>query len=154
MWESLWRRFFRATKPGIQETGPLILSNFGKEGITMSTDARAITIHETIHPDWETVKEWAKATFTKERMTEVGLATATVVSLRDVLEIGRGFRTPNGFPIPRTPGFAWMQERRLSSQNFDYYKEYRITLQESQLPLSSYPRNYHPFQDHGQGTWL
>jgi hypothetical protein len=44
----------------------------------MSTDARAITIHETIHPDWETVKEWAKATFTKERMTEVGLAAATL----------------------------------------------------------------------------
>ena len=45
----------------------------------MSTDARAIRIHEAIHPDWETVKEWAKATFTKERTAEVGLATATLV---------------------------------------------------------------------------
>ena len=45
----------------------------------MATDARAIRIHEAIHPDWETVKEWAKATFTKERMGEVGVVTATLV---------------------------------------------------------------------------
>ena len=45
----------------------------------MATQARAIGIHEAIHPDWETVKEWAKATLTKERMTEVGLAAATLV---------------------------------------------------------------------------
>jgi hypothetical protein len=45
----------------------------------MATDARAITVHEAIHPDWETVKEWARATFTKDRMTEVGLAAATLV---------------------------------------------------------------------------
>ena len=45
----------------------------------MSTDARAMTVHEAIHPDWETVKEWAKVTFSRERMTEVGLATATLV---------------------------------------------------------------------------
>ena len=45
----------------------------------MATDARAVRIHEAIHPDWETVKEWAKDTFTKERMAEVGLAAATLV---------------------------------------------------------------------------
>ena len=45
----------------------------------MATDARAIRIHDAIHPDWDTVKEWAKATFTKERLTEVGLAAATLV---------------------------------------------------------------------------
>jgi hypothetical protein len=45
----------------------------------MATEARAIRTHEAFHPDWEMVKEWAKATFKKERMTEVGLATATLV---------------------------------------------------------------------------
>ena len=45
----------------------------------MATDANAIRTHEVIHPDWETAKEWAKATFTKERMTEVGLGAATLV---------------------------------------------------------------------------
>jgi len=39
----------------------------------MSTDARAITIHEAIHPDWESVKEWAKA-----RIHEAALCAATV----------------------------------------------------------------------------
>jgi hypothetical protein len=45
----------------------------------MATDARAIRPHEVIHPDWEMVKEWAKATFTNERMREVGLGAATLV---------------------------------------------------------------------------
>ena len=45
----------------------------------MSTDARAITIHEAIHPDWETVKEWAKAIFSKEKVAEVCLVAATLV---------------------------------------------------------------------------
>jgi hypothetical protein len=44
----------------------------------MATDARAIRIHEAIHPDWDTVKEWAKATFTKVKMNEVALCAATV----------------------------------------------------------------------------
>jgi hypothetical protein len=45
----------------------------------MATDTRAIGTPEAMHPDWETVREWAKATFTKERMAEVGLAAATLV---------------------------------------------------------------------------
>jgi hypothetical protein len=45
----------------------------------MATNARALTTHEVIHPDWETVKEWAKATFTKERMAEAGVVAATLV---------------------------------------------------------------------------
>jgi hypothetical protein len=45
----------------------------------MATDARVMMTHEAVHPDWETVKEWANANFSKERMAEVGLATATLV---------------------------------------------------------------------------
>ena len=45
----------------------------------MTTYTKAVGTHETIHRDLETVKEWAKATFTKERMTEVGLGAATLV---------------------------------------------------------------------------
>jgi hypothetical protein len=44
----------------------------------MTTNARALTTHEAITPDWETVKEWAKATFTRERIREVALCAATV----------------------------------------------------------------------------
>ena len=44
----------------------------------MATDARAIGTHEAIQPDWETVKEWAKSTFTKDKMAEVGLVAATL----------------------------------------------------------------------------
>ncbi len=44
----------------------------------MTTYTKAIGTHEAIHPDWETVKEWAKATFTKERMREAALCAATV----------------------------------------------------------------------------
>jgi len=44
----------------------------------MATDARAITTHEAMHPDWEKVKEWAKATFTKERIHEAAVCAATV----------------------------------------------------------------------------
>ena len=45
----------------------------------MATNTRALRTHEAIHPDWETVKEWARATFTKERMAEVGVVAATLV---------------------------------------------------------------------------
>jgi hypothetical protein len=31
-----------------------------------------------VHPDWETAKEWAKSTFTKESMGEAALCAATV----------------------------------------------------------------------------
>jgi hypothetical protein len=44
----------------------------------MTTNARALTTHEAITPDWETVKEWAKATFTRERIREAALCAATV----------------------------------------------------------------------------
>ena len=45
----------------------------------MATDARAIRIREAMHLEWESVKEWAKAAFTKEKMAEVGLAAAALV---------------------------------------------------------------------------
>ena len=44
----------------------------------MTTYTKAIGTHEAIHQDWETVKEWAKATFTKEIIREVALCAATV----------------------------------------------------------------------------
>ena len=44
----------------------------------MTTHTKAVGTHEAIHPDWEALKEWAKATFTKERMTEAALCAATV----------------------------------------------------------------------------
>ena len=44
----------------------------------MTTYTKALGTHEAIHPDWETVKGWAKATFTKERMREAALCAATV----------------------------------------------------------------------------
>jgi len=43
----------------------------------MTTHTKAIETHETIHPDWETLKGWAKATFTKERVREAALCVAT-----------------------------------------------------------------------------
>ena len=44
----------------------------------MTTYTKAVGTHEAIHPDWETVKEWTKATFTKERIREAALCAATV----------------------------------------------------------------------------
>ena len=44
----------------------------------MATDARALRTHEAVTPDWETVKGWAKAAVTKERMREAALCAATV----------------------------------------------------------------------------
>jgi hypothetical protein len=44
----------------------------------MTTYTKAVGTHETIHPDLETVKAWAKATFTRERIHEVALCAATV----------------------------------------------------------------------------
>jgi hypothetical protein len=44
----------------------------------MATDARTLRTHEAVTPDWETVKGWAKATFTKERIREAALCAATV----------------------------------------------------------------------------
>jgi len=51
----------------------------------MATDARALGTHEAITPDWETVKAWTKATFTRERMAEVALCAATVTVTGAVL---------------------------------------------------------------------
>ncbi len=44
----------------------------------MTTYTKAIGTHEAIHPDWETVKGWAKATLMKERIHEAALCAATV----------------------------------------------------------------------------
>ena len=56
----------------------------------MRTDGQTIRGNELAipHVDLESVKAWAKATFTKERMTEVGLAAATLVVNRDLLDVG------------------------------------------------------------------
>jgi hypothetical protein len=44
----------------------------------MTTNTKALGNHEAIHPDWEAMKGWAKATFTKERIREAALCAATV----------------------------------------------------------------------------
>ena len=50
----------------------------------MATFTKAIGTHEAIHPNWETVKGWAKATFTKERINEA-VFCAVIVSLIGVV---------------------------------------------------------------------
>jgi len=47
----------------------------------MRTDGQTLRGNEMAipHVDLESVKEWAKATFTKERMAEVGVVTATLL---------------------------------------------------------------------------
>jgi hypothetical protein len=47
----------------------------------MRTDGQTIRGNEMVvpHVDLESVKEWARSTFTKERMAEVGLVAATLV---------------------------------------------------------------------------
>ena len=47
----------------------------------MRTDGETIRGNEMDipHVDLESVKEWARSTFTKERMAEVGLVAATLV---------------------------------------------------------------------------
>ena len=44
----------------------------------MTTNTRALRTHEAVPPDWETVKEWAKVTLTRERVHEAALCVATV----------------------------------------------------------------------------
>ena len=51
----------------------------------MTTYTKAIGTHEAIHQDWETVKGWAKATFTRERIQEAALCAATVSVIGTVL---------------------------------------------------------------------
>ena len=66
----------------------------------MTTYTKAMTTQAATHPDWETVKGWAKATFTRERIREAALCAATVsligvvaVSLHKAMEsyINLGF---------------------------------------------------------------
>jgi hypothetical protein len=51
----------------------------------MTTYTRTVGTHEATHADWETVKGWAKATFTKARLQEVALCAATVGVIGTVL---------------------------------------------------------------------
>ena len=75
--------------PADQTTNP------NTEERKMRTHGHTLRGNETIipHVDLESVKEWAKATFTRERMTEVALCAATlslivvvVVSLHRAME--------------------------------------------------------------------
>lgn len=47
----------------------------------MTMDARALRAHETIRPDLETVREWAKRNFTKERIADLVVCASTVTVL-------------------------------------------------------------------------
>jgi hypothetical protein len=51
----------------------------------MTMYTKAVGTHEAIHPDWEAVKGWAKATFTRERLQEAALCAATVSVVGTVL---------------------------------------------------------------------
>ena len=44
----------------------------------MTTHTKALGTQAATHPDWETVKEWAKDRLTKERVREAALCVATV----------------------------------------------------------------------------
>ena len=44
----------------------------------MTTYTKAMTTQAATHPDWETVKGWAKARLTRERIREAVLCVATV----------------------------------------------------------------------------
>ena len=47
----------------------------------MRTDANAVTDHEfvSLHRDLEAMKDWAKRAFSKDRIADVGVVTATLV---------------------------------------------------------------------------
>lgn len=47
----------------------------------MATDARAIRTHQATHPDWAMFGEWARETFTRERMAAVGVVAVTLVAV-------------------------------------------------------------------------
>ena len=51
----------------------------------MATEARAMRPREAIHPEWEMVKEWAKAASRKEKMAEGALYAATMSVIGVVL---------------------------------------------------------------------
>ena len=44
----------------------------------MTTYSKTMTTQVATHQDWETVKGWAKTTFTKEKLQEAGLCAATL----------------------------------------------------------------------------
>ena len=46
----------------------------------MRTDANAVKGHEfvSLHPDLEAMKDWAKRAFSKDRIADVGVVTATL----------------------------------------------------------------------------
>jgi len=59
----------------------------------MTTYTKTLGTQTATHPDWETVKEWAKDALTKERVREAALCVATVAfagslffSLRKAME--------------------------------------------------------------------
>jgi hypothetical protein len=56
-------------------------ANPNKEEWEMKTDGQTIRGHGAVvpHVDLQSVKAWAKATFTKERMVEVGVVAAALV---------------------------------------------------------------------------
>ena len=68
----------------------------------MATDARAIRKPEATHPDWEKVKEWAKATLTKERIADVFVCASTVTILGMVLHMLHT-ALENGMVVGTTP---------------------------------------------------
>ena len=53
----------------------------------MTTYTKAVGTHEAIHPDWETVKGWAKRTFTQERIVDAAMCASTVTVVGMVLSV-------------------------------------------------------------------
>ncbi len=51
----------------------------------MASDVRTVSIHEVIHAEWRTLKEWAKKTFAKEEIAEIAVAAAAVSVLAYVV---------------------------------------------------------------------
>jgi hypothetical protein len=53
----------------------------------MTMYTKVVGTLETVHPDLETVREWAKRTFTKERIAGLVVCVSTVTILGMVLHI-------------------------------------------------------------------
>jgi len=51
----------------------------------MTIYTKVMTTQAATHLDWETVKTWAKTTFTRERLQEATLCAATVSVIGTVL---------------------------------------------------------------------
>jgi hypothetical protein len=54
-------------------------------GRKMTTRTKTMTTQAAAHQGWETVKAWAKATFTRQRIQEAALCAATVSVIGTVL---------------------------------------------------------------------